>query len=271
MPTLATVKHDALFYMFKGEPGTRKSTQALSFPGPQYWFSTDQKMEALLLPMKEFGIDPTTIEYDDFETFDAVLMKLKQFQMSCSFKTLIIDSITSLGNVINNQTRVKKQGTTTKEGDKKGGVIGGISVNTLEDYKAEMSAFQQVLAALLDIRKFHKVNIILIAHIIGERKPDERGTTHHARIIITGGKAISGLIPIYCTEVYHFDIKKSVDADEEGKYGLLTVHTGDDYARTSLGLRRRIEFLNSPLYAKYVAPAIQKMADTKPISTPKKE
>ena len=45
MPTMDSVTFfDALYCMFKGEPGTRKSTQALSFPGPQYWFSWDRKM-----------------------------------------------------------------------------------------------------------------------------------------------------------------------------------------------------------------------------------
>ena len=61
MPTMESTSFDSLYCMFKGEPGTRKSTQALSFPGPQYWFSWDRKMNGIYLPMKKWGIDPKTI------------------------------------------------------------------------------------------------------------------------------------------------------------------------------------------------------------------
>jgi hypothetical protein len=55
MPTLDNVRVDSLFSMFKGEPGTRKSTAALSYPTPHFWISTDQKMESLVLPAKRWG------------------------------------------------------------------------------------------------------------------------------------------------------------------------------------------------------------------------
>ncbi len=266
MPNLSSVNHDAMLFMLKGEPGTRKSTQALSFPGPQFWFSTDKKMEALKLPTKEWGIDEKTIDYEDFKTFDDIKKKLKTFQLNCEYKTLIVDSITTMGQTINTQTTDMK----VLDGGKGLQLVGGIPVNSLDDYKAEFAAFRDVMRLLLDIRQYHKINIILIAHVIGERSKDEAATTHQSRIIITGGKAISGVIAAYCTEVYHFDIKQSADIDQEGKYGLLTVHTGDDFARTSIGLQRRIDFGNKPLYDTYIKPAIERMNRTKPISKPSK-
>jgi len=268
MPSLADVNHDAgLFCMFKGEPGTRKSTQALSFPGPQYWISTDQKMEALILPAKEWGIQPNHVDYDDYSKYDPIKMKLYQLKLNCDYKTIVLDSVTTTGDVINLQTINMKTGTTTVDGAEKGMKIGGIRVNSLEDYKAEAAAFQDTLAALKDIHKFHKVNIIIIAHVVGERKKEEIGVTAQSRIIITGGKAISGKISAYCTEVYHFDIQTEFDVEKEGKYGLLTVHTGVDYARTSLPLPRRITFDNKPLYATHLKPAIEKLNQTSTLTS----
>jgi hypothetical protein len=151
-------------------------------------------------------------------------------------------------------------GTTNKSGGEKGMSIGGIPVNTMDDYKAEASAFQELISILKDINNFHGVNIILIAHVIGARQGESaKGSTHFARIIVTGGQIISAKIPSYCSEVYHFNIEQEMDMEKEGNYGLLTVHTGSDFARTSLELPQKIIFGNEPLYDTFLKPAIDKM------------
>jgi hypothetical protein len=260
MPTLDTVTVDEIFALFKGEAGTRKSTAALSFPTPQYWFSTDQKMDALILPGKNWGVNFKDINYDDYSDWNKVRAKLESLQVNCPYKTIVVDSITSNADVINRQTMKYKSGAKNKDGTSKGFNIGGIPVNTIDDYKAEASAFQELIALLKDIKSFHKVNVILIAHVIGARQPlDSKTPTHFARIIVTGGQIISAKIPAYCSEVYHFNIEKEMSESKEGQYGLLTVHTGSDFARTSLPLPQKILFNNDPLYGKYVKPAIDQM------------
>jgi len=67
------------------------------------------------------------------------------------------------------------------------------------------------------------------------------------------------------TEVYHFNIENDFAADEEGKYSLFTIHTGNDFARTSLPLPKKITFNNDPLYEKWIAPAISRLKLEKPI------
>lgn len=262
MPTMESVSIESLFTMLKSEPGCRKSTQALSYPKPQYWISTDQKMEALTLPMKRWGIHPREITFDDYTDWSKPKAKLEQFQVNCPFRTIIVDSITSLGDNMNRETRKSKQA--TGEGGKK---IGTIQVNGLEEYNAEAVAFQEMIALLKDIHKFHKVNVILIAHVVGQRKTDDSNKlTHHSRVIITGGDKISGKIASYMTEVYHFNVKQDFDVDSgKGKFGLFTQHTGNDYARTSLPLPREIEFNDDPLYEKWIAPAITNLTKEKPI------
>lgn len=266
MPSMEGFNPEALFVMMKGEPGTRKSTQALSFPKPQYWVSTDQKMESLVYPMKLWGINPREIEYDDYTNWTDPKNKLEklsgkgEFSYRCPFKTVIIDSITSLGDNINRET------IGVKRAEGSGKKIGNIYVSGLEEYNSEASAFQELMAILKKLNKSFGVNVILIAHVVGQRKDDEKNKlTHHSRVIITGGDKISGKIASYMTEVYHFDVKTDFTVDMPGEYGLYTSHTGNDYARSSLPLERRIIFNEKPLYDTWVAPAIRKLKEMKPI------
>lgn len=268
MPTLESVKFDHLFSLFKGEPGTRKSTQALSYPKPQYWFSQDRKMNSLIQPAKLWGINFTDIEYDDYDSFDNMRIRLEKFQLNCKAKTIVIDSITSTGDTINYGTIKSKKNSKSKDGSELGHKVGGISVNTMEDYKAEASAFTEMISILKDVSNYHKVNVILIAHVIGARKVDEKtSSTHFSRIIVTGGQIISAKIPAYCSEVYHFNIEPNMNADKEGNYGMFTVHTGSDFARSSLVLPPHLIFNDEPIYSKFIEPAMKKTMEISPIKS----
>jgi len=108
------------FYMFTGEPGTWKSTEALSFPGPQYWFQFDQKMTSLLLPAKKRGMDISTVDFDNYANWNDAHKKLESFVLNCKYKTIIVDSITAQADAINLQTIRVKSGTTKKDGAEAG-------------------------------------------------------------------------------------------------------------------------------------------------------
>jgi len=262
MPTMENVDPSIAFVMMKGEPGTRKSTSALSYPRPQYWFSWDRKMNGLMIPMRNWGINPREIQYDDYEDWDKPRMKLEQLQTNCPFKTIIVDSVTSSADSTLRQTMKMKRGVKRSSGSAAGKLVGGIAVNEMEDYNAESSALSEMIALLKDIHAYHKINVILIAHVIQTEYKSPIGDTHISRTIVTAGKRIAAKIPAYCSEVYHFNIEKGFDASQGGQYALLTEHTGDDFARTALPLDRKIIFGNSPLYDKYIIPAIEKMKQT---------
>ncbi len=259
MATLEQIDFARMFTLLKGEPGTRKSTAALSYPKPMYWFDWDQKMEALALPAQKWGIDLKEVEYDSYSNFDKPKQKIAQFQLNCKYKTLVIDSITSAGDAINRQTLG------FKDGQKDGGAykIAGISVNTMEDYKAETAGFQEMIAMLKDVANYHKIHIVLSAHVIGQRKDDPNNNlTSHSRILVTGSEKAAAKIPAYCTEAYHFNTKNKVDTTVEGDYACVTRHTGNDFARTSLDLPREIVFNDKPLFDTWIKPAILKMQPT---------
>lgn len=262
MPTLADTDPRLFYAMFKGEPGTRKSTQALSFlpMGKQYWFSWDRKMQGILLPAQKWGYNTRDVHYDDYEDWNAAATKLKQFQTDIKgYKTLVFDSLTSCADMTLRQTLKSKQGLTRQSGAAAGKVIAGITINELEDYNAETSALNELIALTKDIQAYHKINIILIAHVVqAEYRNTTTNVTHVSRSIVTAGKKVAAKIPAYCGEVYHFNIKKGFVEGAGGKYTALTSHTGDDFARTAYELPAEIEFEDKPLYQTWIKPAIDK-------------
>jgi len=253
------VNFDAMYVLMKGDPGLRKSTQALSFPQPSYWFSWDRKMAALKIPMRAWNIDPKQVQYDDYDDWSKARAQLEKFQVNCPFKTLVIDSITSCGDSIMRQTLKAKYGATRKSGADAGKTIGGIQVNELEDFNAESSALHELISLTKDIHKFHKVNIVLIAHVISIENTPIGGKTTVSRSIVTAARKIAAKIPAYCDEVYHFDLEKSFDESKGGELRILTTHTGTDFARTTLPLPEVIKFGTRPLYDTWIRPAIDKM------------
>jgi len=270
MPTLFDeYAKDSLFTMLKGEPGVRKSTQALSYPLPQFWLSWDRKMNSLLLPAKQWGINVADISYEDYRDWNAAEKKIKQLQTVCNYKTIIADSITSCGDSIMNQAKRLKSGGTRKSGAQAGKLVAGIEVNELEDYNAEAAALLDMISILKDIHEYHGVHVILIAHVIqAEYRNTTNNQTHVSRQIVTAAKKVAAKVPAYCEEVYHFNIDRGFEAGGEGSYALLTEHTGDDFARTSLPLPKKIIFGNEQLYGRYIKPAMDELKKHKPETKP---
>lgn len=263
-PFLSEVDPKQLFAMFKGEPGVRKSSQALSFPGPQYWFSWDRKMQGILVPMRKWGIDPKTIEYDDYDDWTGARKKLESLATKCPYETLVFDSITSMADMTLRQTLKAKSGVTRNSGAAAGRQIAGITVNEIEDYNAESAAINELIALCKDIQSYnlrvHKryINIILIAHVM-EVTHSVNNKLITTRTIVTAGKRVAAKIPAYCTEVYHFGIKKGFVEGAGGKYVAVTESTADDFARTALPLPKEMDLTDKPIYQEYLIPAIKKL------------
>ncbi|MGA8764737.1 MAG: AAA family ATPase [Candidatus Sulfotelmatobacter sp.] len=270
MPLMIDVGVGNSLIMFKGEPGTRKSTTALSYPKPQYWFSYDKKMSSLLIPMRNWNIDKKDVEFDDYNDWNKAKAKLEKFQINCNMSdgrkiaTIVLDSITTMGDAVNQQTLNTKKGTTRKDGSDAGKMIGGIQINSLEDYNAETAAFQELLALVTDIISYHKtVSVILIAHVLQtEYKNSANGESTFSRTIVTGGKKAAAKIPAYCTEIYHFQSSSTISGGAQG-FKAFTMHTGDDFARTAIPLASVIEFKAEPFYDTVILPAIDKLRNGK--------
>jgi hypothetical protein len=211
-------------------------------------------MDALRLPMRAWGLDPKTIDYDKYTDWDAAVKKLEGFRLNCKYKTIVIDSITSLADASIRQT-LKFKG--SSGGGKK---IGTIPVGGFDEYNAEAAVLNELIALTKDIQEYHKINVILIGHIIQKEVKGPNNTTHMSRILVTAGKTPAQKIPAYCSEIYHFNIEApGMAVGSSVNYGLKTTHTGDDFARSSLPLDGEIIFGNDQLYQKWISPAISKM------------
>jgi len=257
MSTLANIDLSVLYCMFKGAWGTRKSTAALSFPTPQYWFSYDRKMNSLILPMNHFGIKPTDISFDDYRDYDACRKKLEDFQGSCPYKTIVIDSVSSFGDSVLRQTIDRKEGMVRKAGKSAGKMIGGIDVPEIEDFNAESAALLEMMSLTKDLNERKNINIVLIAHVITIQSTGLDGVSHIDRTIVTAGKKVSHKIPAYCDEVYHFEV-------EGDNYTVKTQNNGFDFARTSLPLDKKITMNDKRLYDEFLIPAVEKLKNQPP-------
>lgn len=258
MPTMESVSNAVHYTLLKGEPGVRKSTAAITYPKPQYWFSYDQKMNALKLPMKLWSIDPKLIEYDDYYDWDKAVQKLEQLTMICKYKTIVIDSITSCADMMLRQTLKKKIGNTRASGAAAGKNVGGIPVNEIEDYNAEAGGLNELIALTKLIKSNNNVDIILIAHVIRTDYKDLNGKINVSRTIVTAGKKPAAKIPAYCDEIYHFGYERSPVEGQQGPLIISTQNTGEDYARTTLNLPDVIKLEDDNLYEKHIKPAIDK-------------
>ena len=258
MPTMENISNKVHYTLLKGEPGTRKSTAALTWPKPMYWFSFDQKMNALQLPMKLWNIDPKMITFDDYAEWTPARQKLEQMAITCPYKTIVIDSITSCADSMLRQTLKAKQGKKRGSGADAGKSIGGISVNEMEDFNAEAAGLTELIALTKDIKNYHKIDIILIAHVIRADYKSIDGTTHISRTLVTAAKKPAAKIPAYCDETYQFGWEASPIVGVAGDLVVQTVNNGEDYARTTLDLPAMIKLKNDNLYEKYILPAINK-------------
>ncbi len=252
MPTLDKLKATAPFVLIKGEPGTRKSTQALGFPGPQRWFSWDRKMSGIQVPAQLWGIDPSTITYEDYDNWNKAKDDLEKLIFNCPFSTLVFDSLTSMVDMTLRQTRKSK-------GAGKGKVIGGIQVDDIEDFNAESSAVNELIALAKDINVMHNVNIVIIAHVMEVVNRGLDNKTTITRSIVTAGKRVAAKIPAYCTEVWHFNKKPSMVIGESSGFVCVTETNGDDFARTSVGLPAAFDFTDKPIYKTHYLPAVEKL------------
>ncbi len=261
---MSTSKIKSLFSMHKGEPGTWKSSSCVTYPTPIWWGDMDGKINAIRIPAQKYGINLSDIEYETYVAenpdlkWNQLISKLESFQLNCKYKTINIDSVTSLADMINRGTIYAEYGLTNKGGKEKGLRIGGIPVNDMGHYKAESAAFSELIAVCKRIQEFNGTFINIIAHVVGERKIEDNSLSQSARIIITGGRTISGKIPAYCEETYHYIAERPANPDGAPDMACYTSHTGLDFARTILPLGQKLKLNDKNFFKEYIAPAISK-------------
>ena len=254
-----------------GEPDTRKTSALASFPGKKLWVDRDRKSEALVVPIN-LGNDSRggRIAHDDIDVFVpdrakqilTLLDKLVEQGDDCQYANIVLDSFTTVIETelraiahkkakaaanSNAQTVINSDGSRAKNKGqaKEARLVGGIPINSIEDYKAETG----LIVDIIDRAHLIQANFFLICHVVVWTGEGLRGTSKTKRQFFTGGKKATALLPALFSEIWHFEKETSgFGEDAENKYWVHFQSTDEDIARTALGIQKPINFTNKSLY-----------------------
>lgn len=187
---------DLLRVFIMGEPGTGKTVFGTSFPGPILAFDFDGKIASAFNHWK--AKDPKKleeIEYIDCRVrdkkggaFTLMNSKLSELKQDCPFKTILVDSTTTMASemmnwLINFETGIKRN----KD-------IKSLQVASMQDYMIFAPTFTNLIFELFAL----PCHIVLTGHI--KIQQDEVTGEIHRTANIPG--KISKELPVYFPEVY---------------------------------------------------------------------
>lgn len=241
-------EQDSNMFLFKGDPVTRKTANAGSFPKPRV-IDFDGKAGSIKVahPTKIDGLveyyAPT--EFDRFRRyFDEVVTRNPY--PGC---TWIFDSITSFVKMMLQYSLSFRDPAQRGKNDLNK-AIGSVDIASWTEYNFESSVLDNFMSGIKTLSKTSRV--ILIAHTVGtdnkvEATPDGEKKVLH-RPLFTAGKKPAIMLPAQMKEIYHFEIKKNMDTTKPPQYFAVTQNTDLDYASTMLPLPSRIEVTDGNLY-----------------------
>lgn len=240
-----------VFGLFKGTSGAGKSVGALSFPDP-YLLDLDKKMPGIAhkhFPGKE-------IHWDTFPDMFKLAECLEALQGNCPYETVILDSITSLTQLIlSSISTIKGEEVPKLLAKVKKTASGGKMIEMIgfDHYNAETVMVKFVLDVLKNIwtQPGNPKHVIVIGHVLTKESVSPTGIITRTNSIVTAGKAVAAYIPAQFDEAWHF----AINAPEFGSTGglghvVLTEAIGDEFAKTAFNLPARIDFTRGSLYDK---------------------
>ena len=196
--------------VFVGDSKSGKSIAATTFPKPMYIFDLDGRIRSIA---NFYHKNPTAlegIEYDSYDSFTKFGEFFDRLETRCDYKTIIIDSLTTLCNLILRHG-LKGRGVPLlsslgDEKNEKGRVIAGVQIPAWDEWNLEATVLREIL--YMCSKKF-KCNVILTAHLYHteERDPEKKDEMITKYRIITGGKKAAASIPAEFDEIYHFAAK----------------------------------------------------------------
>jgi hypothetical protein len=196
-------------FLLKGRTGSGKSVAAWGKEfRPVYTFDMENRIEGAIHYYKKLDGHVRDCEYDVFpmgRSWHDLDSRMEELMRSCPYKTLHVGTLTSYIHYILKHLIVTKGSEKNQQGQSKGKSIGGIPVNTLEDYNAEDAGIIFELMQFLQTMKSQGVNVILEAHITPYEIKDGSGSEMSMKTvyeILTKGKKGPAQVPGYFNEVY---------------------------------------------------------------------
>lgn len=222
-------------YLFKGEPKSRKSCSAASFPN-SYIIDLDKRIRSIAAFHRNHDFD-----YDWFDSFTPLDEKLDMLLRRCDYDTIVFDGCTTFAEMIIN-TMIKSRPLNPKT------TRAGVRMTEIEDFGGEQRAFDIVFDKLFAIHQKFDVNIIVTAHVIEVEKAIRPGYTIKTRSLLTAGKKVAAFLPVRFDEVYHFQVNVPLEEGGFPRSEAFTQHSGDDWACTTYNIPPVLDFTNKSFY-----------------------
>lgn len=236
--------------LMKGPFGHGKTLAAASFAldGPIWIAYWDKKKPVELYHYFHHIIKRpdllSNIEYDVYTSHNAneYLNKLIDLTRDCRYFACINDSVTNMTSGAVNWSLGFRNTKKMKDKDK--------IMPDFDEYKIETSLVTQCL----DICKALPCHIIWTCHPVASIKIEGSGASikvTKTNPIVTYGSKVAGIVPGNFSEIYHFAKQSQWDATtgkSKTSYIVDTEATGDDFAKSNLGLKGTFDITDRLFY-----------------------
>ena len=219
-----------------GPTGQGKSVAAASFhkAGPIKFFDFDGRMKSVK------KIHPTAdIDYDIYGPDNLSQKFIPEFNnlvKSCPWKTIVIDSLTSLSmTAITAQLMNKGLGGGSSIKTNKG----GLAVTGWDEINAETILISQIL----DICKILPCHVIMTFHPV-ERTIGTEGNTQKVTTVVAYGNKINQIALNYFDEVYYLDVDKGFTEKDVSRRIALTDTNIKAIAKSALNIPVKMDITN---------------------------
>lgn len=237
----AVLNEAKLSFLLKGPVGYGKTIAAasLAIEGPVHLSYFDKKFPVELLRYFKYR-RPDIYKNIHFDVYGAnnaheYLNFLKSQISNCQYFAEIADSVTNMTAAAVNWSLAFRT---------PGGKKDEINPNAMklvpdfEEYKVETSYVTQAL----DMSLMLPCHVIWIAHPLPKMDMSQAGDKMRVvktNSIVSYGSKVAGIIPGRFSEIYHFAMDQTWNAAKgrsENKRMVLTEASGDDFAKSSIGL-----------------------------------
>jgi hypothetical protein len=215
-----------------GPSGVGKTVLASQFPGPIEYWDFDGKISSSVrylptigkqaqleqIDVHQFGHLPVKERIPAWEKRTQLIDECIKFKKPFPFKTLVIDSMTTLSDylmddyIYRSQLGIKRP----MEG-----------VNSMQDYQLYEKHMSRVLVGVLA----QDINVVVIAHMDVDK---DENTGMIERKPLVKGKALGPKLPMWFEEVY------AITAKPDGSRILITQHMHGYLARCQRGLAKEV-------------------------------
>jgi hypothetical protein len=241
-----------LFLLLKGNSGSGKTTQAISFPKPIV-LDFDRKMPNVAL--KHYKGKP--VNWKTFKEVQEIVKFLDELEKECPFETIILDSITGLSTLImGSVARLHGDFVQDKFDPKNWSIELSKKKKTIEwipihYYNAEVIVFEQYLFNVLKSlweRNENPKHIICIAHEIEIEYEDLNGDKHRDIRIVTNGRKVAAWLPTIFDEVWNMDTKINNVSGVTSRF-IYTKSEGISNSQTAYDLPAKIDVTTKDLFS----------------------